>query len=58
MYIDLLSSVVAVVYLENMFDKRKHMYINQGNLTKHAQVINTYQHIAFCPGNSYPHKHF
>ena len=27
-------------------------------LTKHAQVINTYQHIAFCPENSCPHKRF
>ena len=42
----------------NMFDKRKRMYINQGNLTEHAQVINAYQHIEFCPENSCPHKRF
>ena len=43
---------------KNMFDKRKHMYINQGNLTEHAQVINAYQHIEFCPENSCLHKRF
>ena len=48
--------LVVVVLFGNAFDKRKH--INQGSLTKHAQIINTYQHIAFCPGNSYPHKRF